>query len=82
MPGTMSAASGSGPLPSIQADTASYANCALLCTLARVMWLRASVPSGANTISVTVATRTWLGLSELRSVLSFSGSIGKMRAEV
>jgi len=82
MPGTMSAASGSGPWPSSQADTASYASWARLRTRARWMWLRRSAPSGANTISVTVAMRSWCGLSEVRSVLSFSGSIGKMRAEV
>jgi hypothetical protein len=42
----------------------------------------ASEASALNTISVTRASRSWAGFSEVRSVHSRSGSIGKMRAEV
>jgi len=38
--------------------------------------------SPATTISLTSASRSWSGLSDVRSVLSRSGSIGNTLAEV
>ena len=40
------------------------------------------LPSGWKLMSVTMARRGPSGLSEVRSVESFSGSIGKITAEV
>jgi hypothetical protein len=41
-----------------------------------------SEPAEENTISITTARRSVSGLSEVRSVESFSGSIGKICAAV
>ncbi len=40
------------------------------------------LPSAAMTISMTIASRSWPWTREVRSVDSFSGSIGKMRPAV
>src|SRR5436190_6578700 len=82
MPGTAAAAGGSGPSPTSQAPTALYASLAWFRTCAAYTSDAPSSPSTETTISITTDNRSCCATSDVRSVDSRSGSIGKITAGV
>jgi len=71
-------APGIGPVPSSHAATLLYASFALFLTRAEYTSEFFSAPSASNSISITKETLSSPNPSEVRSVESFSGSMGKV----